>query len=361
MSLANAEPTVSVIILNYNGRLFLQDCLASVLKTSYKHFEVILVDNGSIDHSLTDALKVFGNDPRVRAFRNQENLGYAGGNNSGLLQAKGDLVVFLNNDTKVTPEWLNDLVSAMQSHPDVGVCQSKIRLMGHSNRLDVVGTFLTPYGFLTYVGLGEEDQGQYETPTEIFSAKGACMMVRKSLLDAIGAFDSEFISYFEETDLCWRAWLSGHRILYVPGSVVYHAWGGSTYQLSQARRNALLVFYGFRNRITSQVKNLGPTALVKVFPVHIMVCAVVILWYFRSRRIQEGILVAKAVAWNVINFGSVLRRRMAVQGLRSVPDRVLMPKILRRVSVWDLLRLLEGRTWNALTQWKTSTRNSGQP
>ena len=226
---------VSIIILNYNGKQYLMDCLSSIRKQTFQDFEIILFDNGSTDYSFENNIP-----PDLEVFkliRSKTNLGFAEGNNWAILHAEGEYVVLLNNDTIVDEHWLEELVKVMDSSENIAVATSKIlRLKSHGG-----------YTYLTYIiesaglifddgifprlrGSGEHDHGQYDTQCYVWGASGCSMMIRKSVIDKLGLFDSSYFAYCEDVDFCWRVNEAGLKIVYNPNSIVYHYGGGTSKQ-----------------------------------------------------------------------------------------------------------------------------------
>jgi len=242
---------VSIIIPNYNGKKFITPCLSSLNRQSFKDFEVILVDNGSSDGSV-DFVK--DNFPTVKIVRNHRNLGYAGGWNSGIEISIGKYLVSLNNDIELDTDWLQELVKSVEKNPSVGICTSKVLRYDDREIIDSCGVSLDVYGGTWLIGECEKDYGQYDgkEPKEVFSAYGASILVRRQVVDRIGAFDDDFFAYYEETDLCWRARLHGYKVLYVPTSKAYHMGG-----MTAGRRSAQWEkgYFYFRNKINSLIKN----------------------------------------------------------------------------------------------------------
>ena len=218
---------VSVIIINWNGLVHLQKCLPSLFSQNYKRIEVLVVDNGSIDDSVVWLIKKY---PQVKIIRNKENLGFASANNQGYWQASGEYMLFLNNDTEVTASFLTELLKVLRSDKSIGGVQSKILLMDSPKRLDSVGSYLTNTGFLYHLGVYASDSEEFSKEIEIYSAKGACMLLKRNVLEKIKVdgeiLDGRYFAYFEETDMCHRVWLAGYKIMYVPSSVIYHKFGG---------------------------------------------------------------------------------------------------------------------------------------
>jgi len=152
--MAKELPLVSIIIVNFNDKRHLYRCLSSILKSEYPSFEIIVVDNGSTDGSVELVKKLFGNNPRIKLIQNERNLGPAAGRNIGAEVAKGRYLAFLDNDTEVNPKWLKEAVKVMESDLTIGAAQCKLLLMGHRNRFDYAGDYLSPYGFLIQSGNG---------------------------------------------------------------------------------------------------------------------------------------------------------------------------------------------------------------
>ena len=262
----NKKELVSIIITNWNGKEYLERCLSSVFNQSYKNIEVILVDDASRDGSVNYLKRNF---LRAKIIVSEKHLGFAGVNNIGYKQSKGKYILFLNNDTEVTKDFLIKLINVLGSNKNIGGVQSKILFMDNSTRLDSVGAFLTNTGFLYHYGIKKKDSSKYNKQIDIYTAKGACMLFKREVLKKIEVdseiFDSEYYSYFEETDMCHRVWLAGYRIVFVPNSVIYHEMGGTAKKVD----SAILQYHSFKNRINSYIKNLGIFALIRILPLHL--------------------------------------------------------------------------------------------
>jgi len=338
-------PLVSVVILNYNGKKnlgnIIDHCLKSVLESNYPHFEVVFVDNASTDGSPSWVRQEFGHDPRLKVIVNSRNYGFSQGNNIGVKYATGEYVVFLNNDTEVDPMWLRELIKVMEADPSIGVSQSKILLMSERNRFDVAGNYISGYGFAINRGARMIDHGQFDFVDEIFSAKGAALTIRRKVLDEVDLFDPRFFAYFEEADLCWRVWLKGYRVVFVPWSIVYHAWGGTTSKVAPLQQRKILLYHGFKNRINTLIKNLGIRNLFEIVPKHIILCCGIILYFTLKRRPIDGFLIAKAILWNLTNLKNTWRKRNVVQyQIRTVPDEYIMSRVGRKGNISYFINLL---------------------
>jgi len=301
----------SIVIINWNGEKNLGDlldkCLESVIKTSYKNFEVIFVDNASTDGSYEHVQSKFN----FRFFRNPENLGFVGGNNVGAKLCKGDILVFLNNDTIVDADWLNEPAELFQN-PDIGIVQSNLRLLkdpripdsiGHS--ISMLATPVENYFFMN----------EPSTPVPIFGGKGAAIFVRRELFERLGGFDEDYFFYFEESDLCWRARLLGFEVYFSPRSIVLHK-GGGTF------RNGKLLFHREKNTITSMLKCYETRTVLTYLPLKLIVeFGGIFYLFFKKPLLASGNI--KALLWVLKNIGKIKEKREVVQRTRVVADREL--------------------------------------
>jgi hypothetical protein len=316
-------PLISVIVLNYNGKNFLNECLKSVLNGNYPNFEVVLVDNASSDDSIELAKEKFENNRVLNIVKNACNLGFAAGNNVGISYGKGEYVLFLNNDTVVEPNWLIELVSVMESDAKIGAAQSKLLSLADKRTIDSAGDFVDYYGLAIRRGSwGEEDKGQYDRIEEIFSARGAALIVRSKILAEIGAFDADFFLSYEDIDLCWRIRLNGYKIVFVPKSRVYHIGGATTISSS------VNVFHTEKNRLSTLLKNMPLKYLVKYNPLTFtlgeMVCD---LMFNRPLLLYARI---KAILWVLKNFKKIWRKRLSIQRyVKKIDDEMVDEYMLK--------------------------------
>ena len=219
------EPFVSIIVLNFNGKDYLEQCLYSVSKTNYQNFEVIIVDNASDDLSMNLAEATFRSDKRFKFFKNGTNLGYSGGNNIGFEYAKGDFVVLLNNDTITDKDWLTALLNSMEKDKTVGLAQSLL-LGVNGEEIQTAGTLLSDYFIFKHYFCNDKPNNTKLPPVfETSLACGASMIVRREVLDEMGAFDPRLPFYYDDALLSLRTWIAGKRVVVVSESRVRHAGG----------------------------------------------------------------------------------------------------------------------------------------
>ena len=250
-----SAPSVAIVILNWNGRSYLEQFLPPVLATTYERYEVIVADNASTDESVHFLAE---NYPQVRIIFLEKNFGFARGYNEALKHVNADYYLLLNSDVEVTPGWLDPMVALLEQSPDHLACQPKVLSYRDRTRFEYAGAaggWIDKYGYPFARGrvfdLCEEDEGQFDTVQEIFWASGAAMLVRASAYNRLHGFDEYFFAHQEEIDLCWRMQRAGGKVFCCPQSIVYHVGGGTL-----PKGNSRKTFLNFRNNQIMLWKNL---------------------------------------------------------------------------------------------------------
>lgn len=253
----------SIIIVTWNGLNHLKTFLPSVLKTEYEEFEVIIADNASADGTREWIKK---NAPECRIVTFSENHGYCGGNNRAVPYSKGDILLFLNNDVRVDPDWLTHLNRSF-NETDAAIVQPRIRSHVKPDYFEYAGAaggMIDRLGYTFCRGRlfdhVEKDENQYSERAKIFWASGAAFAIRKEIFEELSGFDEMFEFHMEEIDLCWNAWNSGYCTLYEPDSIVYHLGGGSM-PMGSPRK----VYYNYRNSLLMLTKNLEKHPVGNIF------------------------------------------------------------------------------------------------
>ncbi|WP_144940569.1 glycosyltransferase family 2 protein [Paenibacillus sp. 32O-W] len=213
-----SSPLVSVVIVNYNGEKFLEECLLSVFNQSYKKIEIVVLDNNSTDNSV-HLLKEYS--ARINLITSKENLGFARGNNVAIRKCSGKYVALLNNDAVARPDWLEKVVAIMEGNPALGSAACKIISYNNRSVMDSAGLLLTNDGMSRGKGR-EEGVDSFNETREILIPSGCAAIYRKKALDEVGLFDEDFFCYCEDTDLGLRLQLFGWRCIFVADSIVYH-------------------------------------------------------------------------------------------------------------------------------------------
>lgn len=331
-----ANPKVSIVILNYNSWDLTFACLKSLEKQSYENIEIILVDNGS-----EEEFRIHNYEFRIKNFRivyNGENLGFAQGNNVGYKASSfaSDLILFLNNDTIVDKNFLLPLVRKLTSDPKIAGVQPKILNYPQKKIIDSVGSYFINSGFLYHFGHNKKDQNKYNKQQEIFSMKGACMLFKRKVLEKTGVFDKDYFAYFEETDLCLRIHVAGYKIFYVPKSRIYHLGGGTARKLV----SSFIQYHSYKNRIYTYLKNFELNTLLKILPIHVLLCEFVAFSYLARFQIDLFVSIQKAFFWNIVNYKKILSARKKIKRLRKVQDFQFLPKLTRSVRISYYYHLL---------------------
>lgn len=262
-------PSVAVVILNWNGRNFLERFLPSVIISEYENTILIVADNASTDDSVSFLQAHY---PSIKIISNPVNEGFAKGYNNALKQVQADYYVLLNSDVEVTKNWIGPIISVMEKDKNIAACQPKILSFDNKNKFEYAGAaggwidkFGYPFSRGRVFDFCEEDNGQYDEETGIFWASGAAFFVRSPVFHESGGFDEDFFAHQEEIDLCWRMQRSGYKIVAVPSSIVYHV-GGGTLPMGNSRK----VYLNFRNNLLMLSKNLSLSEKIWKIPYRIV-------------------------------------------------------------------------------------------
>lgn len=251
-------PTVSIIVLNWNGKQYLQTCLSSLLGQNYHEIEIIFVDNGSTDGSVEFVKDKY---PSVKIIVHDRNLGFAGGVNSGIIVSHGKYIATINNDAEADLEWISSLVQVIESDRCIGSCSSKMLRYYDRKIIDSAGIVVYQNGNAYDRGAQEVDRGQYDAQTEIFGACAGAALYRRQMLDEIGLFDEEYFAYFEDVDISFRMHLFGWKCIFVPDAIVYHIHSATSRQKSPFK-----IFYLERNKLWNMWKYFPLSLLITQLP-----------------------------------------------------------------------------------------------
>jgi GT2 family glycosyltransferase len=250
------DKKVSIVVVNWNGKRFLKDCLDSLLAQTYANREIIFVDNGSADDSVRYVREHF---PVVAVVALTGNAGFTGGNAAGLKVARGEFISLVNNDTKVHERWLDNLVQPMLTDESVGICASKI-LFATNGTVNSAGDGITTAAVGFNFGLNQK-AAQFNSLHRLFGACGAAVLYRRRMLDEIGFLDEDFFLYDEDTDQSFRAQLAGWKCVFVPTALVHHKSNATSVRLSDIH-----VYYHARNLEFVWIKNMPAGLMLRFAP-----------------------------------------------------------------------------------------------
>lgn len=299
---------VAVVILNFNGRKFLEEFLPTVIGRSKNAAEVWVADNRSTDDSVEFMRKNF---PDVNLIINDENGGFSKGYNDALANISAEYYVLLNSDIEVTDNWIQPVIDLMDADKTIGACQPKILSYYEKESFEYAGAaggFIDKHGYPFCRGrvfqVLEKDHGQYNDATEVFWATGACMFVRSEVYHQLGGLDEDFFAHMEEIDFCWRLKNNDYKVMVCPKSVVYHI-GGGTLPKSSARKTYL----NFRNNFSLLYKNLPSNRLFKVLALRLILDGLAGVKFLTEGHFGDFTAVIKAHFYFYKNLGSLKRKR----------------------------------------------------
>lgn len=295
-------PEISIIIVNWNGRQFLPDCLSALRQQTFRDFETIFVDNASTDDSLEYVRAHF---PEVKIVALEINRGFSGGNIAGYAHASGETIALLNNDTEAHPEWLEAIHHASREFSDAGSFACKMMYFNDRARIENCGFQIDSAGIAAELGRDELDGSKWQTSREVFGACGGAVAYRRSMIERVGFLDPDFFMIYEDVDLSFRAQLSGFRCVYVAKAIVYHH-----YRSTIKKRPALQVFYSQRNIDFVYWKNLPLAFILRSAPRRLLYEVGSALYFF---RIGSGVPFFRAKLDVLRRLPSVLKKRRVIQ------------------------------------------------
>jgi len=320
------RPLVSIIIPHWNGIDVIAECLKSLQKTTYPNLEIIVVDNNSTDDSVNHIRKNF---PKVILYENGLNEGYAGGCNRGSEIAKGEYLLFLNNDTIHKPNWIEPLIQLLGKNTKIVSVQPKILNYYQKDLFDYAGgaggmmdILVFPFAIGRIFNKQEVDTNQYNSKKEIFWSSGTAFLVRKTAFEIAGKFDELFFAHMEEIDLCWRFHLLGLDVWGEPSSVVYHKNAVSLPMYSEKK-----YYLNHRNSLIMLLTNYSLPLAIYVLPIRWTLDIVAIIYAMLQGDWKHIKGIAKAHAWIVFHPRKLFKKRNEVKTMRKVKDKTILRKM----------------------------------
>ena len=310
-----SEPLVSVIIVNFNGVDFLKNCLSSLFKADYKNFECIIIDNNSSDESVEYIEEHF---PQIQIIKLEKNLGFAKPNNIGAKQAKGEFLLFLNNDTIPNSDFISKLIDVMKKDPKIAICQSL--LLKENEMVDSAGDFVDT------LGRAYSSKKIPKGNSLILSARGASMIIRSQLFSDLGGFDEKFFVSFEDVDLGWRAWIMGYKVQIVPNSIVYHLAGQTIKKIKNE-----IQLHGYKNSLILRLTNFEFSLALK--SIIILFFVILMRRIFKIKVLEDPdqspfspsmSKMFSAFCWVIKNSRYVLTKRKDINLKRKVSTKQLI-------------------------------------
>ena len=302
---------VSIVILNYNGKEFLENCINSIKSETEKKYEIIVVDNASPDNSGRENSIKF---PDCKFILNNENVGVPEGLNIGIRNSKGEFIILMNNDVTVTKNWLDGFFKAYSKF-GIALYQPKFLKMKNPEILDGTGDMINLFGFGFARAKGQIVIMAYQEIEEVSYASGTCMFLPRKIIDEIGYFDEKLFAYHEELDFGWRARLCGYKSFYVPESVIHHfgsaGWGWTGQKF----------YFLERNRWHVILKNYSLKTISKLLP-SLIILEILMIGFFA----KKGILMMKLSSYGSIirSWEKIRKDRKKIQKMRKISDDEIM-------------------------------------
>lgn len=313
--------SIAVALLNWNGKSLLERFLGEVVNNSPEAV-VYFIDNASTDNSV---LFVQENFPSIRVIVLDQNYGYAGGYNKGLVAVKEDLICLLNTDVSVKPGWLPPVLDHFKKHPKTAIAQPHIMDIKVPSQFEYAGA---AGGFIDRLGYPycrgrlfndlEEDLGQYDFDEKVFWASGACFFVRKTVFESLGGFDEDFFAHMEEIDFCWRAFNQNHDVYSLYQSKVFHL-GGGTLKLSPQK-----TYLNFRNSLYLLLKNL-PEKRIQIIFERMLWDGIALLFFILQFKFATAFAIVKAHLAFYSNCRKMLKKQSKVKGFTSYYNEANLP------------------------------------
>lgn len=314
------QPKVSIITVNFNGKRFLKDFFESLKNSLYSNFDLVFVDNASMDGSVA---YVRENWPQVKIIDNQYNAGFSIANNNAAKQTNGEYLFFLNNDTKIHPETVAKLVERMELDPTIGICGCK--MMSYDGKEHF------------HTGIGMDIFGFPTVNKKTFYIEGSALIIKRQLFEEIGGFDPQYFMFHEDIDLSWRIWLGGYRVVAIPEAIVYHcvgaSAGGAAIKKDEAYKSTYLRRYlSERNNIRTLLKNYSCVALVLLLPIYFLLNILEITFFLLAFKPKVSLCYLKSYYWNLKHLRDTVISRRKIQMNRKVSDIEIIKKMHRGIG-----------------------------
>ena len=302
------DKKLSIVILNWNGRHYLEKFLPVLLQHIPEYAEVVVADNASTDDSREFLATHY---PTLRLIVNKRNEGFAQGYNEALKQIDSEYYCLLNSDIEVPEHWVEPVIEQMEADNTIAAVQPKILAYNDKSSFEYAGAsggFIDKYGYPfcrgRLFGVLEKDNGQYDTPMEVFWVTGAAMFVRSSVYHQLGGLDGDFFAHMEEIDFCWRMKDAGYKLYVNPASTVYHIGGGTL-----PKNNSFKTYLNFRNNVTMLLKNLPEKKIVGTLLLRFIMDNVAAFMFLLKGNAKDFAAVYKAWHAFLKNYGNIKQKR----------------------------------------------------
>lgn len=335
------SPSVAVVILNWNGRKFLEQYLPSVFNSSYNNLQIIVGDNHSTDDSVAYLAENF---PLVKVIQNAENYGFSEGYNRVLAQVEADYFVLLNSDVEVHHNWIKPVIDLMESDGTIAIAQPKIKSVINRKEFEYAGAaggfldiLMYPFCRGRIFETIEQDKNQYNSDCEIFWASGCALFIKSSVWKRVKGLDANFFAHMEEIDLCWRVKNLGYKVMYCAKSTVWHL-GGGTLAVESPRKT----FLNFRNNYYLIRKNLKPSKAFWIIVLRFWLDLFALIKYVFAGKFRNAAAISKAHRNVILSFFSD-----KIKFNKDISPKPNTTGLYKNSIVWDYF-VLKNKTFNKL-------------
>lgn len=323
---------ISIVIANFNGEKYLDDCLRSIFKSTLLNFEVIIVDDGSIDNS-NKILQKYEKKERVKIYYFEINRGAAYARNFGVKQSKGKYILFIDFDCEIEKNCLKEIINKFDNSKKIGGII--LKLITDNGKLDNAGHFYSIFGFPYEIGSGENPVN-YQKEMSVFGAKTSGLAVRKELIKKVGGFDEDYLISGEDTDFSWRIGMTGYGLIYLPTAIGNH----HQKKIKNKSVNYRILYEGLKNNLSNIIKNSPIHVILWMIPIHFLSLMILSFKLIGQRRVDDSLLVYKSILWNIIHLDKTLMKRK----LNKVYIKNSMAKIMfRPINYLELMK--KGWRW----------------
>jgi len=330
------NPLISIIIANWNGSEVIGPCLKSIFQSNFKNFEVVIVDNGSTDGSL-EYLEKLEQEKKIILSKNKTNLGYAMAINQGAQCAKGELLFFLNSDTTIEKNCLDEIAKGFQE--SIWAAQCKIRQMDRREEIQTLGTLLVP-GLAIVIGKkgrGEKDRGQYDKRQPVISS-GAAQVIRAEVFERLGQFDSDYFAGYEDIDLAYRIYLAKKEVILLPQAIAYHR-DHTKYPMSKLRAK-IGAFQTLKNVLLFMIRNYQWANFIKYILPVLAYQFFLSLVPIAKRNFYPLLGYWWGMGWHLVHLPSSFKKRKAVGKIRKNSDQEIFNLVGANLGLGQLFRYI---------------------
>ncbi len=328
----------SIVIANYNGEKYLRTCLASLLKSSIKDYEVIVIDNNSTDISIEIVKEFQKKDSRIRILKNKINIGVPASRNIAISKCRGEIVILLDNDTEVKRDSLKELIKPLK---DKGVGAAQALLIDFENRnfVQMAGGHLIPQA-IWLMGFYERQKYKDVAPKLGLSniiAISAALAVKKEVLDEINGYDPMLFNYTDDLDFSWRIWIAGYRVVLAHQAIVYHYTKSVAKRANIGANNFDVYYHMGKNSFRSIAKNYETLNVIKYLPISLFVnLSRAILVVLRRGDFSALLATFSAIWWNFKTFPDLIHSRSKTQKMRKFSDKKIMERVFVTGSLLEI-------------------------